>query len=93
MEKYTKVGESGDIVFLVDLGCGLHSTAAIQGKAGLLRVCEGSGGHIVRRSARSAVGPKGSLGIARIVSPAFRTPLLPVHWARQVRGCLNGRRL
>lgn len=89
MEKYIKVGESGDIVFLVDPECGLLSTAAIHGKASPTRVCEGSGGHIVRRSARSAAGPKGSLGFACIVSPTLGTSLLSLHWARQVRGCLN----
>jgi len=89
VEKYTKVGESGDIVFLVDPECGLLSTAAIHGKASPTRVCEGSGGHIVRRSARSAAGPKGSLGFACIVSPPFRTPLLPLYWPRQVRGHLD----
>jgi hypothetical protein len=33
VDKYTKVGESGDIVFLVDPECGLPSTAAIHGKS------------------------------------------------------------
>ena len=86
VKNHTKVGKSGDIIFLVDPECGLPSTAAIHGKASPTRVCEGSGGHIVRRSARSAAGPKGSLGFACIVSPTLRTPLLPLHWSRQVRG-------
>jgi len=87
----TKMGESGDIVFPVDPECGLLSTAAIHGKASSTKVCEGSGGHIVRRSTRSAAGPKGSLGIACIVSSPFRTPLLSLHWTRQVRGHFDRR--
>ena len=93
MRKDIKVGESGDIVFPVDPECGLPSTAAIHGKASPTRVCEGSGGYIVRRSARSAAGPQGSLGFACIVSPTLGTSLLSLHWARQVRGCLNCRQL
>lgn len=54
MKNETKVGESGDIVVTVDPECGLPSTAAIQGNASPIRVCGGSGGHIVCRSARSA---------------------------------------
>lgn len=38
-EKYIKVGKSGDNLYLVELECGLPSTAAIQGKAILTRVC------------------------------------------------------
>ena len=45
VKKYTKVGESGDIVFLVDPECGLPSTAAIQGKQSPQGFAWASGGN------------------------------------------------
>jgi MraZ protein len=68
--KCTKVGESGDNLYLVDPECGLPSTAAIQGKAIPARVCLGKRRNTVFVGVHERqLDPKGRLALPASFRP------------------------